>query len=225
MIALVLAAALAGSASGAQGANLYAERCSSCHGAALQGSPNGPPLDGKSAADVDFMLATGRMPASVPWEQEMRKQPAFTPEQIDALVAYVVQAGHGDARLPAISGGDVRRGRQLFAENCAHCHGVTAHGASVGYQNYAPSLMESTSREVAEAVRVGPGVMPAFGPDVLAPGSVADVARYVRYLQTDTANPGGLALANVGPVAEGFVGWAFGLGLLVWLVRRIGTTE
>lgn len=224
---LVLAAILAGAASSGEGRVLYAERCASCHGANLQGSDTGPPLMGVSAGYVDFMLRTGRMPASRPTGEALEKTPRLDGGQIRALVAYVAAQSRGEQTLPRVAPGNVARGREIFAENCAQCHGVTAHGASVGYAIVAPSLMSATPEEIAEAVRSGPVEMPKFGPDVLSDADVNDVAAYVRFLQTDTAvyNPGGLQLANIGPVAEGFVAWVFGLGLLVLFIRRIGSTE
>ncbi|MDQ2871711.1 MAG: c-type cytochrome [Candidatus Eremiobacteraeota bacterium] len=208
------------------GAELYGTNCSSCHGAKGQGSIDGPPLIGKSAADVHFMLDTGRMPAAIPNEQEMHKTPKFTGKQIDEIVGFVMTfSPNADHRLPVVGPGNVDHGRLLFAANCAQCHGVTGSGASVGYANVAPPLAYASKMQVAEAIRIGPGVMPRFGTDVLSTQDVSDIARYVNYLQTQTENPGGLALANIGPVAEGFIGWFIGLGALVLLVRRIGTTS
>jgi ubiquinol-cytochrome c reductase cytochrome c subunit len=210
-----------------QAKRLYENRCSSCHGLSLQGSSNGPPLIGKSAADVDFMLRTGRMPAAVAWEQPAAQRPEFDDGEIRALVAYVVLVGQGSPALPTLRPGNVVRGRAAFAQNCAACHGVTGRGASVGYSEVAPSLAAAAPMVVAEAVRVGPGVMPAFGHDVISASDLDDVVAYVALLQrrSRAENPGGVSLGNVGPVAEGFVGWLFGLGLLVLLCRRIGTTD
>jgi ubiquinol-cytochrome c reductase cytochrome c subunit len=113
----------------------------------------------------------------------------------------------------------------VYAENCQQCHGATGHGDAVGYQDVAPELMDSTPLQVAEAVRMGPDVMPKFGPNVIDDRSLNDLIAYVVYLQHGQYNPGGLQLANWGPVPEGFVGWTFGIGLLVLLARRIGSTE
>ncbi|HEY1656675.1 MAG TPA: c-type cytochrome [Candidatus Tumulicola sp.] len=226
--ALVLAGAAPVAASAAPpGRALYQTHCSSCHGLALQGSPDGPPLAGKSAADVDFMLRTGRMPAAIVRGEQLAHPAAFDDAQIRAIVAYVASAGQGDREIPRLEAGDVVRGRQVFAENCQACHGVTAHGASVGYAQVAPSLMEASPEEIAEAVRVGPGEMPAFGKRDVPSARLDDVVAYVGLLQQRSYadNPGGLQLANVGPVAEGFVGWVFGLGLLVLVCRWIGTTR
>ena len=259
MIHLVLAAALR-LAPADRGQTLYETRCSSCHGMFLQGSPSGPPLIGTSAASVDFMLQTGRMPAAVPWVQPLRQKPQFSQPEIAALVRYITSASlpkganlpqhtqtrseysqanvraivndvvtnaHDRQGLPTIATGSARRGRAIFAQNCEQCHGVSAHGASVGYAIVAPSLMHAKPEQIAEAVRSGPGEMPHFGTDVISDRSLADVTRYVEYLQDDTRayNPGGLQLANIGPVAEGFVAWVFGLGILVLFVRRIGSTD
>jgi ubiquinol-cytochrome c reductase cytochrome c subunit len=66
--------------------------------------------------------------------------------------------------------------------------------------------------------------MPRFGPQVIDQRHLDDLASYVWYLQHAQYNPGGLQLANWGPVSEGFIAWTVGIGLLVLLVRRIGST-
>ena len=231
---LVVCTAFAGSARAASGTaaqpmgeNIYNTRCSSCHGVHLEGSINAPPLFGKSGATVDFMLRTGRMPAAIPGVQQLQQPPQFDDAQIRSLVAYVTSVGHGNAALPVVAAGNAARGRDLFAQNCQACHGVTAHGASVGASEVAPSLMSTAPQQIAEAIRVGPGVMPAFGMDVISQRDADDIVTYVGLLQKQSYanNPGGLQLANIGPVAEGFIGWVFGIGLLVLLCRRIGTTD
>jgi len=224
MIGLILAAALTGR-------DLYMTHCASCHGAVGQGSNTGPGLIGYSAADIHLMLDTGRMPASVPYLDEIHEVAAFTQPQISAITAYVLSLDeHPDRALPVLGPGDPIRGRELFVENCAQCHGAGGDGASVGSNNVAPSLMSATVFQVAEAVRAGPEIMPRFGTDVLSDQDVDDIARYVNDLQTSTPpnedeNAGGAPLAHMGPVAEGFVAWFFGIGALVLFVRSIGTTR
>ena len=226
MIAIVLAAALSVPAKANDAAMLYQTRCSSCHGLNLQGGPQAPPLVNVDAADVDFMLQTGRMPAERPWEEEVRKPPIFTHAQISELVAYVMSKSSGEQSLPAIhSGGDVRSGQIVYAENCAQCHSATGKGNNVGYRNVAPSMMDSTPLEIAEAVRTGPDVMPKFGPHVIDQKHLDDLLAYVRWLQTANYNAGGFALSNWGPISEGFVAWAIGISVLVFLVRRLGSTD
>lgn len=221
----LLLAAVAGSSGGPV---LYATHCASCHGGTGQGSRIAPPLIGKPAVDVHLMLDTGRMPAAAPYVNEMHRAPAFTQPQMTQLVDYVESfSSHPDRSMPLLAPGDVRRGRVLFAANCAVCHGAGGNGASVGFSNVAPSLMHATSFEVAEAIRAGPDVMPRFGPDVLSDRDVDDVVRYVNLLQTQEGrageDAGGLALGHVGAVAEGFVAWLFGIGALVLLCRKVGS--
>lgn len=211
-------------------AQLYDTYCSSCHGLRGQGSNVAPPLKGTPSVMVHFMLDTGRMPAPTGDVNEIPRVPRFTYAQIANIVRYVGTFSKipVDGALPVIEPGDLRRGRTLFAENCAQCHGAGGDGDSVGADNVAPSLMAATSFQVAEAARAGPGVMPRFGDDVLSDADLNDIVRYVNYLQThanavDGPDAGGFSLAHVGPVAEGFVAWAFGIGALLVFVRRIGT--
>ncbi|MBV8530255.1 MAG: c-type cytochrome [Candidatus Eremiobacteraeota bacterium] len=225
---LVLATVCAAAA--AEAPALYATFCASCHGDRGQGSAVAPSLIGRSAADVHFMLDTGRMPAAVPNVNEIPREPRFTQVQMAKLVQYILTFSpqQPDASLPQVSSGDINHGRKLFTENCAQCHGATGDGASVGSDNVAPSLSTATVFQIAEAIRTGPGVMPRFGPDVLRDRDVDDIARYVNFVETHAdephgANAGGVALAHVGPVGEGFVAWLFGLGALVLFVRRIGS--
>lgn len=221
---------LAAVAGGAGGSVLYATHCASCHGATGRGSSVAPPLIGKPGVDVHLMLDTGRMPAADPYVNEIHRAPAFTQPQMTQLVAYVLSfSAHPDAAMPRIGPGDPRRGRVLFARHCAVCHGAGGNGSSVGFSNVAPSLMHATSFQVAEAIRAGPEVMPRFGPDVLNDRDVDDIVRYVNLLQTqagrfDGEDAGGIGLGHVGPVAEGFIAWLFGIGALVFLCRRIGST-
>jgi ubiquinol-cytochrome c reductase cytochrome c subunit len=224
MNALVLAVILAGRA-------LYMMHCASCHGEVGQGSNVAPALVGYSAADIHLMLDTGRMPASVPYVDEIHQEPVFTQPQMTAITDYVLSfTSHARRALPLVLPGNVEHGRALFMENCAACHGPTGGGASVGSNDVAPSLANATVFQVAEAIRAGPGIMPAFGRDLLSDRDVDDIAHYVNAMQTQTdgaadANAGGATLAHVGPVAEGFIAWFFGVGALVLFVRRIGTTR
>lgn len=215
------------------GQQLFNVHCSSCHGAYLQGTSQAPPLVGVDAHNVDFMLRTGRMPAEVPFEQEMHHVPRFNEGQIEAIVDYVVSKSAGKKTLPVVhvpSLADtppemLRKGRQVYEENCEQCHAATGHGDAVGYADVAPELMNATPLEIAEAVRMGPDVMPVFGKKIVPDENLDALISYVQYLQRGKYNPGGLQLANWGPVSEGFMAWTFGLGLLVLLIRRIGSVE
>lgn len=215
----------------AAAAALYLTNCASCHGDNGQGSAYAPSLIGLPAALIHFELDTGRMPAPIPYDNEIHRPPKFGQAEIDAIATYVASfTPDADRSMPELTAGDANRGRVLFAENCAVCHGAGGFGSSVGSDDVAPSLMHATTYVVAEAIRGGPGVMPRFGRDVLSDRDVSDIARYVNALQTGTAgynrvDAGGFTLAYAGPVAEGAIAWLFGLGSLVLFLRKIGTTD
>lgn len=215
------------------GEGLFNVHCASCHGLNLQGTAQGPPLVGVDANDVDFMLRTGRMPAEIPFEQEYHKPPRFDEHQLESIVDYVTSKSSGSKMLPVVNAPDfakappgmLKKGREVYEENCEHCHAATGHGDGVGYLDVAPELMDATPEEIAEAVRMGPDVMPVFGKNIIDDKNLDALITYVGYLQRGKYNPGGLQLANWGPISEGFMTWAFGIGLLVLLVRRIGSVE
>ena len=226
------AAASAGTATGAapavvtdastvaEGKALFVQSCAACHGVFGDGTANGPSILNLGQAAVDFVLSTGRMPLANPTEPMVRKKPAFTSDQIKAIDAYVGSIATGPA-IPNVvtSNGDVQEGRQLFTESCAACHSVTASGDSVGGGYIAPPLDQATPTQIGEAMRIGPGVMPVFSSTQMPQQAVDSIAAYIVSLRNGNS-PGGLALPS-GPVAEGFVAWLVGLGLLVLLVRWI----
>ena len=207
------------------GRQLYLTGCSSCHGPDGQGTDRGPTLVGVGAASADFYLSTGRMPLDEPRGQALRKPPAYSRAEIDQLVAYVSSLGPGP-EVPRIDpgAGDLATGNELYANNCAPCHSSAGAGGALGHAVIAPNLRKATPTQVAAAVRIGPGSMPVFGPDALDDHQVASVVRYVQYLQ-DPRDEGGLGLGHLGPLPEGFVAWVVGVGLMLIVIRWIGTTD
>ncbi len=179
---------------------------------------------GVGPASVDFMLTTGRMPfAGQPRQQAKRKPVALSDEQIAGLVDYVVGlSGPRPAGppIPAVHTDEnlLARGHEVFIGNCAPCHGATGQGGAVGGGALAPPLGQATSVQVVEAMLVGPGQMPIFD---LPQRDLDAVATYVDYLQS-APDPGGFSIGGIGPVAEGFVGWVLGAGLLLVTVYLIG---
>lgn len=207
----------------ALGASLYETNCTTCHGVDGAGTVNGPSLQGVGAASADFFLSTGRMPLANPNDQPVRQDPAFSQEEIDALVAYVASLAPGGPAIPEVStaNGSVSDGMSLFLANCAGCHGAGAGGDSVGGGQIAPSLYHATPTQIGEAIRIGPGVMPRFGEQTLDQRSVDSIAAYLVWLRSNGGG-GGLQLGRVGAVAEGLVALVIGLGLLVLVLRLTG---
>jgi ubiquinol-cytochrome c reductase cytochrome c subunit len=206
-----------------QGAALFRSGCVSCHGV-NGGGGRGPDIRDAGAAGAHFYLTTGRMPAASNDERAVRKEPTYSSEQIEALVAYVAALGDGPP-IPQVDPGDadLARGGELYRLNCAACHQAAGAGGALSYGRNAPTLLPATPVQVAEAVRIGPGEMPVFGPDQLGDDEVDDLVGYVRFLQ-EGEDPGGFTLGRVGPIPEGFVAIAVGLGATslgaLWIGKR-----
>jgi ubiquinol-cytochrome c reductase cytochrome c subunit len=59
----------------------------------------------------------------------------------------------------------------------------------------------------------------------LSDAQVRDIARYVTQDIQNPQNPGGLGLGGLGPVAEGFIGLALGVGLLMLAAFWVGDRQ
>lgn len=208
----------------AKGQALFAEGCASCH--AVDGTGvrhRGPRLVGVGAAAVDFYVSTGRMPLERPGIEPRRSPPAYDPDDVDALVAYVTSFGPGGPAIPRVvpAQGDLALGRRLFADNCSGCHQIMAKGgAAPGF--YAPSLDDASPTQIGEAIRVGPYLMPRFSPALLDQHDVDSIARFVTQTAREPVDRGGWGLGNIGPVPEGLVAILLGGGALLLVARTIG---
>jgi ubiquinol-cytochrome c reductase cytochrome c subunit len=232
---ILVALVLAGSAAAApSGRDLYAQKCSSCHGPGAIGVPEprrgrgqlgqtgfGPPLVGAGALAADFYLRTGYMPLLDPYDQPRRRTPVFGNDEIDALVTYIGSLGGPAVPHPHPERGSLREGLELFTESCAGCHQVAAEGGIVT-GGIAPSLHRSSAREIAEAVRIGPYLMPKFFKRQLSDGQLDSIIRYVQ-LTKDPEDRGGWGIGHIGPVPEGLVAWLIAGGALVLVAVVIGS--
>jgi ubiquinol-cytochrome c reductase cytochrome c subunit len=205
----------------ARGRSLFVEGCSSCHGFAADGIRGvAPSLHGVGAAAADFYLRTGRMPLSAAGQEPQRRRPAYSSSQIADLVAYVGSLGGPPVPHVDTAGASLSRGQQLFADSCSGCHQAAARGGIVTGA-FVPSLVHSTPTQIAEAVRIGPFLMPRFGPRALSDQDVADIARYVAYLHAPPDH-GGWGIGHIGPVPEGMVTWLVAIAVLLLVTRLIG---
>lgn len=170
--------------------------CTSCH--LDEGRrPNAAPLMGVVARYPKFLDRTG---AVVPIEDRVNycftrslagaKLPTDSREMQDivAYLSYISRgvpvgehvAGEGFPKMPALTG-DSGRGRALFVENCARCHGP--HGAGMGI---IPALWGSASFSIGASMarqeRAASFIrhnMPFDRPGVLTDQQAFDVAAYV----------------------------------------------
>jgi ubiquinol-cytochrome c reductase cytochrome c subunit len=205
-----------------RGRELYAGTCATCHGEDLRGvRDRGPSLIGKGAASADFYLSTGRMPIADPKDEPTRADPQMPRRDIAALVAYVGSFGGPGIPTANPRRGDLARGKETFTEGCAGCHQVMARGGIVTGA-FVPSLEDVSPRELAEAVRIGPYLMPVFDDKRLPQSDLDDVAAYVAFATGDTDDRGGWGIGNIGPVPEGMVTWLFAAVVLLGIARALG---
>ena len=215
------------------GSQLYAGNCASCHGIAGEGvlkattrgsggvKEAGPPLKGVGALSADFYLRTGYMPLDHPGEQPWRTRVLFTPRELNALIAYVASLGQGPpVPRPNPAAGNLSRGFHLFTDHCAGCHQSVAEG---GYVTDArvPKLKVATATQIAEAVRVGPYLMPRFSRKAISDRQLDSIIAYIQ-ASKQPADRGGWGIGHIGPVPEGIVTWFIAAIALVALCGIIG---
>jgi quinol---cytochrome-c reductase cytochrome c subunit len=205
----------------AQGKSLFQIGCSSCHGLDARGvAGKGPTLVGAGAAAADFYLSTGRMPLSHPDVQPVRSRPAYTAAKRASLIAYIGSLGGPPVPRVDPKAGSLRDGLQAFTDHCAGCHAISARGG-VAPPGVAPALQSATATQIAEAVRVGPYLMPRFSPRQIDRHELDSIAAYV--LSTHhLPDKGGWAIGNIGPIPEGLVAWLLAGTALLLLARAIG---
>jgi len=207
-----------------QGEQLYNNACISCHGVNLQGvQGRGPSLIGVGEAAVYFQVSTGRMPAVRQEAQAAEKPVKFTPEEIDALGAFV-QANGGGPEVPKenLAGGDSARGGELFRLNCASCHQFTGRGISLSSGKYAPAIKDVSPQQIYAAMISGPQSMPRFSDRQITPEEKRDIIAYLESITEERNNPGGYSLGGYGPVSEGLIAWIVGIAALVGVTLWIG---
>jgi ubiquinol-cytochrome c reductase cytochrome c subunit len=199
----------------AYGYHLYGGYCLKCHSTGAA-----PSLRGVGALAADFYLRTGYMPLRRLGLQPRREPLFLSDHQIRALVAYVASFGGPAIRQPQPALGSVSQGLALFTEHCAGCHQVVAQGGVVTGA-LPPALVDATPLQVAEAVRIGPYVMPKFSQHDLSDRELDSIVRYVEFTK-NPARPGGWGLGFLGPVPEGLVTWFVAIPALIVLCLLLG---
>ncbi len=205
-----------------RGRALFSAGCASCHGLSARGvAGRGPNLRGVGAQAADFYLSTGRMPLSNPHDAPTRHPPAYDAADRRALVAYVSSFGGPGIPSVAAADGSLSDGLRAFTEHCAGCHQVAAQGGIVTGA-VAPPLKAATPRQIAEAIRIGPYLMPHFGQHQIDQRTVNSIARYVVFATRKTPNRGGWGIGEIGPIPEGMVAWFLAIVALLIVARLIG---
>jgi mono/diheme cytochrome c family protein len=133
-----------GGGGGGTGADLYAENCASCHGPDARGLAGRPDIH--CNRDISDAVRKGRIAPPAGPDGDM---PAFT-NLTGADVAKIQSFLDGLCPVAGVTGAE------LFASNCATCHGTDATGTGA-----APSVRCAT--RTLDAMRIGRGAaMPSF---------------------------------------------------------------
>jgi cytochrome c oxidase cbb3-type subunit III len=127
------------------GKSAFAVNCSQCHGSGAQGFPGFPNLNDDDwlwGGSVDKIYETIKYGIRSDHEEtRVGDMPAFLDDelleknQISDVADYVLSLSQGDADAEA-----VERGKVVFMENCASCHGENAKGLR---EFGAPNLTDS----------------------------------------------------------------------------------
>lgn len=222
-----------------RGEHLYGQYCVSCHGMNGSGITKertigagpgrqqrqqqavAPSLQGVGAQAADFYLRTGYMPLQKLGLQPRRSRVRFSEQQLQALIAYVASLGPGPpVPVPHPERGNLSQGLHLFTDHCAGCHQVVAEGGYVTGE-VPPALEDANSTQIAEAVRIGPNVMPKFSTKQITPAQLDSIVRYVNYAKHPD-DRGGWAIGHLGPLPEGLVTWFIAAVALVFTCMVIG---
>ncbi|GAA0592688.1 cytochrome-c oxidase, cbb3-type subunit III [Paenochrobactrum glaciei] len=173
----------------AGGAAAFKVNCVQCHGSGAQGAPGFPNLNDDDwlwGGTLDDILQT--IQHGVRHEEDedtrMSQMPAYAdvlePQEIRDVAAYVVSLS-GTPR----DASQVPAGEQVFADNCAVCHGEDAKGIrDFGAPNLTDAIWFYGSGEDAIMRQVEHpqhGVMPAWG-ERLGDATVKQLAVYVHSL-------------------------------------------
>ena len=216
------------------GEELFQRDCAVCHGPQGSGTLNGPSLLTEGTASIDFQMRTRRMPIPTPDTEVERGVAArrdgspvvYTDQQMADVVAYAEEwtVGPSVPETPVTADGarDLALGGQLWRRHCAVCHQLAGRGGALLTDVEIPSVLYNSELELVEAVRAGPGSMPAFGVTTISEDEAAHLADYVvEELQT-AEDPGGWSAGTLGPFAEGAVIWVFGVLVLLLGMAWIG---
>jgi cytochrome c oxidase cbb3-type subunit 3 len=182
----------------AGGAAVFGDNCAPCHGRGAQGAVGYPNLNdddwlwGGNLEQIEKTITFGARSGNA--EGHDTAMPRFgvdkvlEPAQINDAANYVRSLSHLDVDAAAAS-----RGKQIFADNCAACHGDDGKGnADIGAPNLTDAiwLYGSSQQAVMKSIETGRGgVMPAWT-GRLDPISIKMVAIYVHSLGGGKAEPG-----------------------------------
>jgi len=157
---------------------IFESRCVACHGL------DGNKIEGVRLGDPQFLGDEGEALIVRAISEGRGGMPAFSRDKGGPLSAQEIEAvarslkGLGQKGQAAPAG----QGQELYAKNCAACHGEKGDGlptANLGSK----AFLEGRGQDgLAKATDEGKGGMPAFGPGKGGPLSREQIASIVLYL-------------------------------------------
>lgn len=185
-----------------EGARLYAENCAVCHGQTGEGRVGVQLAKDWPSIRPDLLVRSvieegvegTAMPA---WNQKYGGP--LSDAEIDAIVAYILSWQSGPPQVwptptpmlvttlvpPAGVSGDPNIGAQLYAQNCAVCHGPSGEGrVGVTLAKAWPSLHPDLTIQSIIKRGVPGSPMPTWGQENGGPLSDEDVENIVAYILT-----------------------------------------
>lgn len=173
----------------AAGAAAFKVNCVQCHGSGASGGQGYPNLNdddwlwGGNIEQIHQTISHGIRSADDP-DTRVSEMPAFgeilKPDEIRQVAAFVTSLT-GKPHNPAM----VEPGKQIFADNCASCHGEDAKGnREFGAPNLADAIWLKVKGEDQIAAQVRQpkhGVMPAWNAR-LGDTTVKELAVYIHSL-------------------------------------------
>jgi len=191
---------------GLRGAELYTRYCATCHGSNGEGginpfnpresvtTLNSPDyLSQASDEDIHRSIAEGVTGTGMVALSQQQGGP-LTDEEIERLVAFIRGWETGEQAQPTpapeatptvvapTAGGNAAKGAELYAANCAVCHGSEGQGGAVAKEplNSAQFLDSRSDDDLRQATSDGVGTaMPGFG-GTLTAQEIADIVAFFR---------------------------------------------
>ena len=180
----LLAFALAG------GKAAFADNCAACHGRGAEGKAGYPNLNddkwlwGGRLEDIEYTITHGIR--GVDQDTRRNQMPRFgldkllEPDQLNDAAEFVLSLSGAAADTTAAT-----RGKALFKDQCAGCHGEDAKGKSdLGAPNLTDGiwLYGGSKRDILTSIQTGRGgVMPTWGGRI-SPATIKQLALYVHEL-------------------------------------------
>jgi ubiquinol-cytochrome c reductase cytochrome c subunit len=162
-----------------RGRKLFLQNCAKCHGANGSGdTPIGKAIRAKDlrAAEAQKMsdaqifnqiaVGSGNMPSLSNAIEEGKADELRA--QANDLVAYIRELGSATRSSGADETGNAERGRKLFLQNCAKCHGANGSGDTpIGKAVKAKDLRAAEAQKMSDAqifnqIAMGSGNMPSL---------------------------------------------------------------